>query len=430
MTTFRLRSPSRLLPALLVVGMLAAPALLTGCGLFRSRLITLCTSCPEMAAYVELFNALGPDLQVVLCYQPDPAGQVASHSAKADVVVGCGLEGLFARRHLAPLDRLFGEEGLKREDFYEGLLDAGLHERRQVSLPLSFRLPAVVFLTGAFEEGLPNLSVGLEYLRESAGAFNRVDRDRYVRMGFSPLWDDRFLYEALSLNGAGFREGEEGELRWDEAGLSAGVSFLRAWVEEFNGGFSRNAEFSRKYLYEPMARLVDEQRILFYLSDSGRLAESLEAHADVADFRWLEGEAGIRVDESVVSIGIPRSSRNKWGARIFVDWLLDEATQKRLLEVNRSKRLSTFGLFGGFSSLRSVTELEFPQEYPLLIGRIPPAELLDFPQALPTSWETLKTDAVVPWLRDFLASGTPADEASRALESWIETYRAELPANL
>jgi hypothetical protein len=96
--------------------------------------------------------------------------------------------------------------------------------------------------------------------------------------------------------------------------------------------------------------------------------------------------------------------------------------------VNQAKRLSTFGLADGFSSLRRVTEREFPQIYPLFIGRIPPAELLDFPGSLPAEWETLKKEALVPWARDFLSSGAPPDQASQALQSWIRTYRAELPS--
>jgi len=424
MTTSRPRFRLHALPLVLLV---SACAGLGGCGLFRSRLVTLCTDRPEAAAYVELFNGLSPDLQVVLRYQPDPATLVASRSADSDVVIGTGLNGLSAKRNLHPLDRLFGEEGLQREDFYTGLLGPGLYERRQVTLPLSFRLPAVVFLTSTLRDDLPNLSVTLGYLRESGGAFNEIVRDRHVRMGFSPLWDDRFLYHALSLNGARFRESEEGEVLWDEAGLRAGISSLRSWVEDVNGGFARSAEFTRKYLYEPMGRLTDEKRILFYLSDNGRLREDLEAHSDEADFRWLRGERGLLVDESVVSVAIPKSARNKWGARIFVDWLLDEATQKRLLEVSQSKRLSTFGLAGGFSSLRRVTEREFPQFYPLFIGRIPPAELLGFPEALPAAWETSKREAVVPWARDFLGSGAPVDQASQSLQTWLRTHRAGRP---
>jgi hypothetical protein len=431
MSTFRLRLPTRVLLPLFVALLTGSlTAALTGCTVFRSRLVTLCTNHPEMAAYVELFNALGPDVQVVLCYQPDPAARLASRDVKADVVIAEGLNGLSVKRQLEPLDRLFGDDGLRREEFYTGLLEAGLYERRQVTLPVSYRLPAVVFLSGTLGENLPNLSVSVEFLRGMSGEFRESVRDRYVRMGFSPLWDDRFLYESLRLQGAGFRESGEGGVQWEAQGLSEGISFLLSWIEQSDGGRAKTAEFSRKYLYEPMPKLVDEKRILFHLSDNGRLLEVLEAHADEADFRWLTGKNGILVDESVVSIGISRGSRNKWGARIFVDWLLDEATQKRLLEINHSKRLSTFGIADGFSSLRRVTEREFPKVYPLFIGRVPSAELLGFPAPLPVGWETTKREAVVPWARSFLGSGAPVEEASRALEAAIRTYRSERPAKL
>jgi len=420
---FRLSRPIQLLSLVLILSVG-----LTGCSLFRARLVTLCTNHPEVAAYVELFNALGPEVQVVLCYREDPAAGVVSRAAGTDVVIAEGLNGAAVKRNLEPLDRLFGEDGLNREEFYPGLLQAGLLERRQVTLPVSFRLPAIVFLTNTLGENLPNLSVSAEYLRGASAEFRSSVRDRYVRMGFSPLWDDRLLYDVLRLHGAEFQEGAEGGLRWNADGLSAGLSFLTTWVEEADGGKARTAEFSRKYLYEPLPKLLDEKRILFYPSDSSRLIEDLEGQADEADFRWLNGPTGILVDESVVSVGIPRGSRNKWGARIFVDWLFDETTQKHLLGVSQAKRLSTFGIFGGFSSLRRLTEREFPQLYPVFIGRIPQGDLLAFPKALPAGWQVTKREAVLPWVRSYVGSGAAVEQASEALEAAIRTYGSERPS--
>jgi hypothetical protein len=295
---------------------------------------------------------------------------------------------------------------------------------------VSFRLPAVVFVAGTMGQDLPNLSVSAEFLKAVAGNYRESVRGRYVRLGFSPLWDDRFLYDALRLHGAGFRESGDGGIRWRPEGLDEGISFLLSWFEQDEDGRVKSAEFSRRYLYEPMVKLVDEGRILYHFSDAARLLDDLEAHEDEADFRWLSGSEGILVSESVVSIAIPRGARNKWGARIFVDWLLDEATQRRLLEVNQSKRLSTFGIVDGFSSLRRMTEREFPQAYPLFIGRIPPAELLNVPESLPVEWQITKREAVLPWARSFLGSGAPLEEASASLEAAIRTYRAERPAKL
>jgi ABC-type glycerol-3-phosphate transport system substrate-binding protein len=419
----------RLPRAVLLSGLLLTlSAGLGGCSLFRSRLVTLCTNHPEMAVCVELFNALGPEVQVVLCYQEDPAAGVASRSADADVVIAEGLNGAAIKRNLDSLDRLFGEDGLNRQDFYPGLLQMGVFDRRQTTLPVSFRLPAIVFLTNTLGEDLPNLSVSAEYLRGASGSFRTSVRERYVRMGFSPLWDDRLLYDMLRLHGAEFRESGDGGLRWKPEGLSTGLSFLATWVEEADGGKAKTAEFSRRYLYEPLPKLLEEKRILFYPSDSSKLVEDLESQRGDADFRWLSGPAGILVDESVVSIAIPRNARNKWGARIFVDWLLDETTQKHVLGVNQAKRLSTFGIVGGFSSLRRLTEREFPQLYPVFIGRIPQAELLAYPNPLPAAWQTTKRDALLPWVRSFLGSGTPVDQSSQALEAAMRAYRSERPA--
>jgi len=42
---------------------------LAGCGLFQRRPLVLCTDRPEVASFVEQFNALQSDIRVILRYQ-------------------------------------------------------------------------------------------------------------------------------------------------------------------------------------------------------------------------------------------------------------------------------------------------------------------------------------------------------------------------
>jgi hypothetical protein len=72
--------------------------------------------------------------------------------------------------------------------------------------------------------------------------------------------------------------------------------------------------------------------------------------------------------------------------------------------------LGFFGIAGGFSGLKSVNERDFPQYYPRLIGRIPPEELLYAPGPLPAAWSEIKTQVLLPWLRQAAtSSGEAAD---------------------
>ena len=53
----------------LAVGLLPT---LTGCGLFNRRPLVLCTDRPELASFVEQFNARQSDMRVHLRYQQAP----------------------------------------------------------------------------------------------------------------------------------------------------------------------------------------------------------------------------------------------------------------------------------------------------------------------------------------------------------------------
>jgi hypothetical protein len=374
-----------------------------------------------MAAYVEYFNTISTDYRVVLCYKPSPAVGVMNRNRDADLVLGPWLNGSAARRYFESVDRLFKKEYLVRDEFYSGLLNAGMVEDKQVLLPLSFNIPAVVFLTNGITEDIPNLIASMEYLSRKGGDFNQSVRDRFVRMGFSPLWQPEFLHTASALYGAQFRETSEGSVHWNSARLQDMKEFCKTWIEEINLGYEQDNLFQRKYLYEPLPKLLDTGRILFYMTDSSSLFRNLEDQGEEADFRWLGMENRTPVAEDVLYFGIPKGSRNKRGARLFLAWIFQPETHTKLLEINQGKRLDTFGVAGGFSSLRVVTEKEFPRVYRRLLGRIPPEELLSFPKALPVGWGEQKKQVVIPWLVSYVLD--KADE--ELLAQHLTEYRVE-----
>ena len=389
--------------------------LFSGCSLFRPRVITLCTNRPEMAAYVEYFNTLSDDYRVVLCYKVSPAESVMSRERDADLILGPWLNGSAALRHFESLDGLFKREYLDRDSFYTGLLNAGMWESKQVLLPLSFNMPAVVFPVDALPGEVPRLVASLEYIRENGAAFNQSVRDRLVRMGFSPLWQPEFLYSAAEIFGAQFRETPEGSIHWNSARLQDMKEFCASWVAETNLGYEQDNQFQRTYLYEPMSKLLDSGRILFYMTDTSTLFRSVEDQAEVVDFRWLGTENRIAVDEQVLYFGIPKGARNRRGARLFLTWMFQPQTQARLLEINQEKRLDTFGMAGGFSSLRNVNEREFPRVYRKLLGRIPPEQMLVFSKALPVNWGEQKKRIVVPWLVSYVTGRADEELLSQRL---------------
>jgi ABC-type glycerol-3-phosphate transport system substrate-binding protein len=402
----------------LLLGLSLLLLLFSGCSLFQPRVITLCTNRPEMAAYVEYFNTLSADYRVILCYKPNPAESVIRRSRDADLILGPWLNGSAARRHFESVDPLFNREYLNRDDFYAGLLNAGMWEGKQELLPFSFNLQAVVFSTEAIAADAPKLMASMEYIREKGAAFNQSVRDRPVRMGFSPLWQPEFLYSAAEIFGAQFRETPEGSVHWNSARLQDMKEFCASWIAETNLGYEQDSQFQRTYLYEPMPKLLDSGRVLFYVTGSSSLFRNLEDQAEEVDFRWLGAENRIPVDEEVLFFGIPKGSRNRRGARLFLSWVFQPETQGRLLEINQEKRLDTFGVAGGFSSLRIVNEREFPRVYRPLLGRIPPEEMLVFSKALPVNWGERKEQIVIPWLVSYVTGRADEELLSQRLMAY------------
>ena len=139
------------------------------------------------------------------------------------------------------------------------------------------------------------------------------------------------------------------------------------------------------------------------------------------DFRWLSHENRIPVEEEILFIGIPGNAKNKKSALVFLEWFFAPDTQQEILKMNHRKRLKVFGIGNGFSALHKVNELIFPQAYAMLIGHIPAANMLSFPQNLPADWREIKSRVIIPWLLDSLTF----EQEQSTLKSSIQTFRAE-----
>ena len=348
---------------------------LTGCNLAKSKVITLLTDRAEMAAYVEHFNGLGQDYRVEIAYKKKPELIFSENGKTADLLIGSYLNSPSLMEQFQPLDKLFTKEKIDREAFYPELLDRGRLNKKQVLLPISFNLPAVFFKSEVNDSTLPGLVIPLSALREKGVEYNQLKEDRFIRMGFSPLWEERFLYLNAVLWGTSFKEAGGEELAWDQEAMQKALDYSRIWINQDNGGVDKNIESENRYLYEPMVKLMEEERILFYLTSSAEFFSLLEDKGEERDFRWLSHENRISVEEEMLFIGIPANAKNKKSALVFLEWFFAPDTQQEILKTNHRKRLKVFGIGNGFSALQKVNELYFPQAYAKLIGHIPAAKI-------------------------------------------------------
>jgi len=145
------------------------------------------------------------------------------------------------------------------------------------------------------------------------------------------------------------------------------------------------------------------------------------------DFRWLAERNTIPLTEDSVYMGLARRGRGSKAAEAFFRWFFQTDTQSYLMEKSRQNRMmeTSFGISGGFSALRPVTELIFPRFYPGLIGHMPPEDFLTPANTLPGDWIPLKERIILPYLHDRVRQ--PEREGFYPLErrvaDWVRVNR-------
>ena len=370
----------------------------------------LMTDRPEFAAYAELFNAEQNDYRINVIYREEPATAGTAGLSNIDLVVAPFLNNPDLITTYRPLTKLFPEEEAVNEQlleprrFYQQFLDLGRdREGLQRLLPVSFNLPTLTFLEGDREVDEESFSLNLESIQEESGSYNLETDGRYSRMGFSPRWNPEVLYVKTNLFETSFRAkrsgaGASAPVEWDEGSLERTVTFIRNWIETVNQGRGREQDFIDIFMYDPPLKLLAEKRILFTymtLSDFFQIAPERRRNLD---FQWIAREDVIPVEDDALFIGIPNSAQARPAAEAFLLWFFSPETQIAIIEANQFKRMRTFGIADGLSSLPAVNENYLPRFFPSLVGHIPPEDYLRFPLPLPRQWNQIKEELIIPWL--------------------------------
>lgn len=407
-----------LVPALLLFLNSCAPS---------STTAVLWTDRPEFALYAEYFNAAQGTYKIETRYFEEAARQLTLNDSEPprypDIVAGSWLKSAATRSLFRPLDRLFKKEKLSRESFYPPLLALGNIDGKQYLLPVAFNIPTLIFARDTGELLSSPFTLGLPELKALGKSYNVETNGVYSRMGFSPSWDDDFLFVSAVLAGASFREASP--LTWDNDALERSLAYVESWIREANTDIQAEDDFSFKYFYDPPAKLVTSGRALFfYMPSSDLFTLSPEQGANL-DFRWIAGENTIPISEDMVYYGIYRQSRAQKAAEAFTLWFFREETQRLFLENGKSKRLNEtlFGIANGFSALRTVTEQVFPQFYPSLLGHMPPHSFLSPPNILPRNWTAMKERVILPYLHDRIRAAGRGDSLERRLSDWNRLNR-------
>ncbi|MDR2178237.1 MAG: hypothetical protein LBP20_09400 [Treponema sp.] len=384
----------------------------------------LWTDQTEFAIYADHFNSMQDRYKVEVRYFDSPAQKLAQDLEYPDIVVGNWLKSASTRTLLKPLDKLFRDKSLNQDHFYPGLLDLGKIENRQYLLPVSFNIPALVFVRGNGSLISNPFTIGLEEIKTLGRNYNQ-ENGGYTRMGFSPAWNDEFLFVTAKLFGAGFKEAVP--LAWDAQALEQAMTYSQQWIKEANTSIQQVEDFIFKYFYDPPAQRLISGHILFTYMESAELFTMTQERRAALDFRWIAENNTIPLNEDTVYYGICEKGKARKAAEAFTCWFFQPETQTLLLESARNQRITeiSFGIGGGFSALRDVTEQVFPRFYPILLGHIPPEDHLAPPNVLPRNWPALKEKVILPYMHDRVRHDTREEilPLEQRINNWIRLNR-------
>ncbi|MDR0663891.1 MAG: hypothetical protein LBF80_07450 [Spirochaetaceae bacterium] len=391
---------------------------LSSCAEFEDKAAILLTDRPEFALYAEQFNVSQDKYKIEVIYRNNIADNLYNTAENPDIIAGSWLKSASTLKYWQNLDFLFRKNPDLEEAFYPSLLALGRFDDRQYLVPVSFNLPVIIFSKDNSQLVSNPFTMELEEIKALGKDVNEEKDGVYTRMGFSPLWNNDFLFETAVIFNAAFREGNP--LNWNETGLLEAIHYIRGWIDEANGGLKAEDEFFFKYFFDPPPKLVTSNRILFAYMNSADFFTMSNETRTTFDFRMLSSGGLVPVSENAVYYGLNKKGNSKSAAREFTIWFFKEETQMLLLKKSRDKHISDtiFGIANGFSAMHTVNENIFPLYYPMLLGRTPPVGLLAAPNILPKNWVDIKERVIIPYLRDACrgVNGAPLEQR---LSDWL-----------
>lgn len=376
----------------------------------QKKRVVIWTSCSEFVQYIELFNKIHKENNAILVYKENPALSIppASDETPPDIIIGSWLRNDKPYKNFKPLDYIFYNKILSSDVFYQQLFEAGQKNNVQFLLPVSFNLPAIVFSQKNKELVPDNYTLTLEQIRKTASEFNTKNKKgAFTKIGFTPLSNNDFLYLSTKIFKVDFREEKE-KIIWNSDKLKKTTDALKDWIYTENESAQTEMDFAFKYLFMPYYRQVISDRTLYAYTTSDQLFKTIKNQDFGIDYRWIVQDKKIPIEDSMIMLGIYKDCQNQPGATEFISWFFDADNQQMILERKEKLNLDTelFGISGGFSSVRDVTEHILPVFYTHLLTNLPPSQMLSVPQKLPARWDSYKSLVVEPYLRSIITAQT------------------------
>lgn len=375
--------------------------MLSACKSAEDSIAVIWTDRTEFIPYCEAFNSAQSRYKITVSYKENPSDALMAASEQPDIVIGPWLRGDATRVKFSKLGGLLSKKKIDPDIFYPLLFELGNSNGSQYLLPVSFNLPTIIFSASQKNLVKTNFTISLEEMRELAAAYNKKSGSEYTKMGFSPRWDTDFLYVTAQGLDVSFEE-TKNFFSWNDKMLQELIMYTRRWSEEINTNAAAEDEFKFKYLYDPPYTLITNGRCLFWYLPSDKLFSLNNERLKSLDYRWMNYNGKTPVQDEVIYAGICKKAKNTAAAQAFLIWFFNEESQKGLLARSQTDNMiaPAFGLAGGFSAVKNVTENIFPVYYPLLLKHLPQTDDFSAPHILPHNWLLLKKEIIFPYLRD------------------------------
>lgn len=402
-------------------------SLLSACKNAEDSIAVIWTDRIEFISYCEAFNSAQSRYRITVSYKENPADALMDASEQPDIVIGPWLRGDATRVKFSKLGGLLSQKKINPDIFYPLLFELGNSNGSQYLLPVSFNLPTIIFSASQKNIVKTNFTLSLEEMRELAAAYNKKNGSEYTKMGFSPRWDTDFLYVTAQGLDVSFEE-TQNLFSWNDKMLQELITDTRRWSQEVNTNAAAEDEFKFKYLYDPPYTLITNGRCLFWYLPSDVLFSLNNERLKSLDYRWMNYNGKTPIQDEIIYAGICKKAKNTAAAQAFLLWFFNEESQKNLLARSQTDNMiaPSFGLAGGFSSLKNVTENIFPVYYPLLLKHLPQTDDFSAPHILPHNWLQLKREIIFPYLRDqtrMLSADEKLLSLNRRISDWYKKTR-------
>ena len=402
-------------------------SLLSACKNAEDSIAVIWTDRIEFISYCEAFNSAQSRYRITVSYKENPADALMDASEQPDIVIGPWLRGDATRVKFSKLGGLLSQKKINPDIFYPLLFELGNSNGSQYLLPVSFNLPTIIFSASQKNIVKTNFTLSLEEMRALAAAYNKKNGSEYTKMGFSPRWDTDFLYVTAQGLDVSFEE-TKNLFSWNDKMLQELITDTHRWSQEVNTSAAAEDEFKFKYLYDPPYTLITNGRCLFWYLPSDVLFSLNNERLKSLDYRWINYNGKTPIQDEIIYAGICKKAKNTAAAQAFLLWFFNEESQKNLLARSQTDNMiaPSFGLAGGFSSLKNVTENIFPVYYPLLLKHLPQTDDFSAPHILPHNWLQLKREIIFPYLRDqtrMLSADEKLLSLNRRISDWYKKTR-------